>query len=899
MNALWRRAPLALAHHPAILACVAVGALLVALAAGLGPLFTTASGSTALKSKLAEITPLSAGIEIAQATELTDFSTGPGSAGGLARRERNFRHAFGAIPFLGDQIVTQLTGPLQVEAVGTAAAQTGTVRVRLMSRTGVLGHTRRLAGAEGPGIWIADSVATQLGLHPGDQLRLMSQRGLQPRTAKVRVDAVYQALWTQQESPYWINFTHDIYPQNLDATPPPAFAFADERQLIALYQRLGGGDIEYRWEFPVDERGITLPDARGLERRFAAIQRDLRQPRSALGRSLGCEPAAADGLACYFSSSLSAAVTLADQNIDAVSPPVTLLAIVGTIVAIGIVASAGLFLVARRRGEARLLFARGEPASSYMARTALEAALPTLLGGVAGFGLAVGLVRLFEPNGSLDSATFVDGVTASATRVAAGLAVMAAFAGFGFLSQFESGMGHARWLTRVPWELAVGGLAAYFWIRLHGGGLVEGSGGQIPHPSLAAYVFPLLLAGSVASIVARLFRAALRRIGSRGTSVPGLYLAVRRLRAARGLVAALLVGCAVALGAFFYARALVASLDHGLAVKALVANGSDAQGRIRYSDRLPTRFPFPLTKVSIDYSGAAVGSEIGPEVGLMAIDPTTLPLATEWDPSFGPPPETLARSLSPSGTKLPVIVAGGSISGSSLSILGATIPIDVVASVRAFPGLTGHRPLVITSYAALDRAADRAGIAEPLDAPSASTLVWAKGPPQAAARALQDSKLRPYYIQTIEEFLHDPDIAAETRTFSFLGALGIGAGLFTVIGVLLYLQARQRREVISAALLQRMGLRARTRIFALEIELGAVFLLALVVAAGTSLVAANAVISKIDPLEQFPPAPEFRSPWSLIGIAAGALVAVAVAGAVVASRSAARANVAEAMRLGT
>ena len=198
-----------------------------------------------------------------------------------------------------------------------------------------------------------------------------------------------------------------------------------------------------------------------------------------------------------------------------------------------------------------------------------------------------------------------------------------------------------------------------------------------------------------------------------------------------------------------------------------------------------------------------------------------------WEPSWGPPLEELVEGLGGSSEQgMPVIVAGGALASRPLYVDGALVPVRHVAQVEAFPGMGSSRPLLVTSYDAIERAAEEAGIGNPLQQPAAATLVWGKGPPAEVAEALRTSPLGPYYIQTTETFLADSDVAAETRTFSYLRALGIAAGLLTVVGLVLYLQARQRRTVVAAALSRRMGLGQASQALALSLELGAILLVA-------------------------------------------------------------------------
>ena len=72
-RALWFRAPAALLHHVAVAVAVAGASALLALAAAAAPLLRSGAESEALKSKLATLSPLAAGLTIeARDARLTD-----------------------------------------------------------------------------------------------------------------------------------------------------------------------------------------------------------------------------------------------------------------------------------------------------------------------------------------------------------------------------------------------------------------------------------------------------------------------------------------------------------------------------------------------------------------------------------------------------------------------------------------------------------------------------------------------------------------------------------------------------------------------------------------------------------------------------------------------------------
>lgn len=96
--------------------------------------------------------------------------------------------------------------------------------------------------------------------------------------------------------------------------------------------------------------------------------------------------------------------------------------------------------------------------------------------------------------------------------------------------------------------------------------------------------------------------------------------------------------------------------------------------------------------------------------------------------------------------------------------------------------------------------------------------------------------------------------------FVVMNALGLVAALLVVAGMLMYLQARQRSQVVSYALSLRMGMTHAHHRRSLVVELGTMlcyaYLLGLTVAIGAALV----MVPRLDPLASIPPSPLFVWP---------------------------------------
>jgi ABC-type antimicrobial peptide transport system permease subunit len=94
-----------------------------------------------------------------------------------------------------------------------------------------------------------------------------------------------------------------------------------------------------------------------------------------------------------------------------------------------------------------------------------------------------------------------------------------------------------------------------------------------------------------------------------------------------------------------------------------------------------------------------------------------------------------------------------------------------------------------------------------------------------------------------------------------------------------------------------MGLRRRTEILSLALELGVVTLLAAVVGGVVAVAAASPVVGHVDPLPDYPPGPALAIPLAAILASAVVLVAIAVAAGAFTSWASRRTNMAEALRV--
>jgi putative ABC transport system permease protein len=885
-SAHWRKAPYALVHHRSVLLSVFAAALLAALASSSAPFVTTAAASEALKNRLVELSSYATGLQIWSARGLGGFESQDRLLAEAGSRA-SAAHALAArLPSVGPPVITSESGALVAHGPG------GDDGIRLLARTGAVAHVHVLAQVSGPGVFISDLTAHAIGARPGGTLRLVGfatfGRAASPR---LRVKGIYRALAHTAETDYWGNLYQEIYPSCLDCDVPPPYVLTSSAALLRVVAGSRGA-IEQIVELPVDPDGITLARARALDRRFDAVRGALRS--SSVGAKLGCSNASL-AKRCAVISSLSSAVTLADRNASAVTPAVTLLSQLGTAIALGVAAAAGVFLVRRRRGEAASLYARGEHPATFAARSALESLAPAVAGGLAGFALAYALTDVFAPSGSISSGTVWAGAARAALAVAAGVALLVGCATGSFLRLYDTGRRGRSRLRRLPWEAAALGVAVVLLVRIFRGDGTSSSGSGVHAPTLAVFVFPLLLVAGVAGVAARVARRVLQAGSSRARRrTPAVYLALRRLGAARGLVIVLAVVTSASLGCFFYIETLAYSLEHTAVEKAYMATGSDANALVSDATGLPRSFPYPITRVQ--FANQPANAAGGEPVDVMLVDPATFARTLHWESDWGPDPTEALERLSASPSQpLPAIVTSDLAGERSLDVGGFELRLRPLAVVHAFPFMATGVPLVVTSYRAMHDYEARTRNYDPLGV--VSTYVWGKGPPEAVGRALTafDPEFPP---STTNTFVHDPNVVLATRTFGFMRLIAAGAGVLALLGLVLYLQARQRSQTIGSALARRMGFGRAAETLSLCLELAALLLFAGAFGGAVAVAAAGPIVRRIDPIPDNPPGPLFTVPWVEVAIVVAALLALAVAAGALTSWTARRANVAEALRAG-
>jgi putative ABC transport system permease protein len=472
---------------------------------------------------------------------------------------------------------------------------------------------------------------------------------------------------------------------------------------------------------------------------------------------------------------------------------------------------------------------------------------------------------------------------------------------YGFATHQESQLGSSRVrqaIGRVPWEflLLILAGASLYEVRTRGGAIVEAAD-RPAEIDLFLLAFPFLFIAAMAGLTTRLLRRSLPRLreGGRATSA-WFYLAIRRFAGAQKIGFLLITASAIALGVLVYSATLVATTSATVEAKAHVLAGSDVAAVIQNIEDIPADFPFPSTVVSLS-TGDLFPNDV--RVNVLAIDPRTFEEGAFWDPSFADKPlADLLAQLPSDGPRLPVILAGASAPPeATVAARAIDIPIAVVDTVTAWPGMEANEASMIVDAATMTRIAQDLG-SLPTD-PFAVDEMWVKGEPRAVFSAMSDSLLLVEHSRTASEVQDAPSLRSLSWTFGFLQALGFLAGLIALVGLVLYLQSRQQAREVSYALARRMGLTRTSHRRAIAVELVAMLASSALIGGLSALLAARLVSDQIDPLPGLPPGTLFRVPVAILALGPLVLLLIALIGAWRVQRRADRMNVAEVMRLAT
>jgi hypothetical protein len=885
---LWSKAPLVLLRYPGLFVSIAVGALLLALAASAYPLFISSSASELVAARIHYPSYTRWAVGMMYRNGALPLP-GPDRHGDIEPRiDAIFQGLVAPSPYLGDPLESALGPVTPITAEGEQERRD----TRLFMGEQAPDHVEILAGSARDGVLVPDLISDALDITPGEEIVIGSPG---EGTVTLPVGGIYRSLYKGGASGYWRPWNDALVLYCGNCAPPPQAVIVPKDRFAHAARAVGLDHAAYAWQAPL-LRDPTLQEAEDAARINSRISQEI-DDRALLDRcfiTFFCNRSNGP----VWGSSMDDVVRDVRGRLVAIDGPARLLRIAGMLVALVVVAGAGAFAMAARRVESNLLFARGARPRAVGGRSALEAVIPCAIGAALGLGIAFALVRWVGPGGALASSASEQAMWAAAAAGIVAVAGIAIVSTVSFLRQSEHHRTRLRLVGAFPWELVLIALSLLILQQLRSGGavVVDRSLGT-EAPSLLLFAFPLAFLAGFVALVARAMVLVLRwaRGRSGGLGTPA-YLAVHRLAARSRLTMLLIAAAGLCLGLFVQAQTVARSMRTTVDAKAGVYVGSDVQARIDSVNATPETFPLPVTRAVRRLQAG----ELRPGVpfDLLAIDTKTFASTAFWDPGFSPEPlETLLDRISaPSEGGLPVLMASApNAFPDSITLDRQTLPIEIVGRATAFPGMTSIRPLVVVDSGRLLEAFGNG--ASPLTVPGASDELWIRGTPRAARSALAELDYTPSLVLTADEVKDISYIAAVIDTFLVMNGLGILAALLVVAAMLMYLQARQRAEIVSYGLSLRMGMRSSGHLVAIAIEVGAMLVIAYVAGTVLAIVAARLTVPLLDPIEAIPPDPITVVPFVLVALSAPALLLVALAGGWLTERRARSADLGQVMRL--
>ena len=797
---LWKRTPhIQLTRFPQLFVAIATAALILSSIAASGELFLASSETASVEREISGSTLYQAGLRI----NAVPYVAGDATAldGMLTLLGPRLGEEVATIDHVEPPVATILGGDLESNA--DSGLRT---RLRLIHREGAFENVKLLEGGKGNGVWIANTSARQLDVHPGDSITFsfivpVTDRGDERErtiTSTLPVAGIYQYLPDDRPRDFWRSLDTYIYKAPSADGPPSALVLVDRKTMLSLVDQ----EFPYefvRWEYPVSSADLTLPEATSMTNRFDDIAQNLVSSSRTFTEAFEDEDAFGFGARVEADSGMYGIVSTAENRLKSVTPVVGLLTFAAGGVALSLMAAAGFFLVKRRRIEVAGLAARGVGPIAQGARYAVEAIPPLLLGGVLGPLLAYLVVVWLGPAGAMPLSTIGPAIPAVSLALAAGWLLFACAAAFSVareeraLSSPPHDVAGVRWLLLVGAAIGITTVLIYRWLE-------EQTHVAVDDP--AATSFPLLaaaLAGVVAAAVLKLVLASIAP-QLRKRFAPG-YLAARRLSGASTLTHVLVIAGVSALGMMLYGVTMSASVEESVTSKAAVFVGSDLSTLV--NDNFSGELPYEHTVVRVL---PRVTLEPGPQQArMLGVDTEGFADVALWKDDFASEPlEDLMDELEGGSPERPkVIVAGATLpEGTVISVSGDDIPLDVVATATSFPGMANEGPTLIMNNEAYTESIARMSI-------YSQPNLWVKGDTEGIEASLAAIGANTAPPRTVEQVIQDPAIQSALGILGVLSALGAAAGIIVVIGLLLYLQARHRSTVVSSALTRRMGLTRR------------------------------------------------------------------------------------------
>jgi len=865
----WLRGPvLLLRRRPAVAVALLAAAVVAAVPAAACPMFLSSASTAAFYGRADGACPWTLGSQVSGGLLL-----GPGedAAGYMWKRTTAEANAAASTPRLGPAATTLYRDDLILTA---SAGQAVPTAVMLVSRSGFPGQVSVVGGPRGSGLWLPDGLASLLRLHIGDWVQLTAPTGgwgrlgpdgrpvpVEVQPFDMTVSAIYADLRSAPDSSYWCS-SRQLYrgKSGQDSSDQAVLdmVLTDQSTFLDLIHEAGvrADHSGFVIERQVDIDHLPQAQLQRVGDDIAAVQHDmtaLTSPGGALGSQTDHPTVLRSDLRSY-----AQRAGLVGRSLR----PVTLaMSLAGLCV--------GLLVLA----------AHGVGAGALGVKAALEAVLPLAAGTAIGWLLAWLLVRMVGPSALIDPAAMRMGGIAATGVLAAALVVTIVTAGVGsrrLTDQAPQPRHRVRLLAWTPWEVLLLSAAVLAWLRSSGGHITslgnDATFGQVASLPVRLLVAPLLVVAGAVLLCARLAALWLRHGQARGAPKSPVWLLTWRRISRETLAACVLAGATAAPVALAIFGAAVAQSTSGtLSAQAKLAVGADTVITLTKPAVIPASLAGRATQVR-RLDGAQLG---GITVSLLEIDAATFPRAAYWDDRIeGHSLASIVVPLRPAGPdgSGAVVVAGAPVPEGTqeMSTASADTLAVQVRTVQVLPAEQGGYPTVLVARGVLDRL----GLTT-----RSETQLWVRGDPAQIHRAALAAHLPISQFTDATAVYRHTWIEPVTYTFDYLTAVCLLAGLVTVVGLVLYLEAGTPTRRRAWVLLRRMGLRTRQHRWSMLAQIAIPVGYGLLVGLGLATVLTLATQGDMDIRHDQPPRTLLSTPVAAlveITVAVALVVAMAV-----------------------
>lgn len=888
----WRRGPLLLLRRPGVLTALVAASFVAALPAAAAAPFVSSARNATLTHRIDDSCPYRVGpvtdsqVYVPTSEDVSQNHAQPVGVATFAEIQDELTQALGP----GDgfappdsTLFTSTTHPLVTETPDPTSDTPA--RVVLLSRPGAEQHVTVLDGPVGEGVWIPDGWAAETHTKIGSTIVFpYADDGLAENilgTTRVRVAAIYRDLRSSPDQPWWcglkVEYRGPPGAEFSNISVPPVF-ITDEKTLLQAVTGKPVNDgvvVTMRTSFPVSDSHMTYEKAASLLPRITRMAASIHADPNAINdQETGSE--------------LGTFVARARFTGSATVPGIAPITLAGVLVGLLMVAAAAVFWVLRRRRELTILSARGVGATALGIKAVVEALPALLIGAGAGWAAALALVRSAGPVPLVSGGATKTATLLAAGSLAASVLVVLVTAGLRCRSLAdERPPRHALHVLHWPWELLLLVGAPFAWRYMSGATTIADptGAGEVVHVPARLLIVPLMVIVGAAAFTGRLgvvwLRRRTRKTNPRSTAS---YIGLQRIAREAAIVVLLAGATAAPIALAAYGGTVTRSVKASVDAEAKLHVGSDVVINVPKGTPIPASLATQGTEVH-RVNGLVIN---GVQTDLLAVDPTTFGQGAYWDAQING--QTMTRMLAPlrDATTAPYpALAIDSVPGGDQEVAyPGTKPTDYdIQDVPTLPAAQGGYPVIIVPLSTF-----------PLDNPGVQYQIWFRGDPTEIRAKLDAAKTPLTYIVSSDELFVDTLYDPLTFTFEYLTALSLLGGLVTMVGLLLYLEARTPRHRRAYVMFRRMGLRPRTHRGALLIEIGiplvAGLIGGLILAAGL----AKALSGNFDVDVSIPPGTILSVPVAAVIAIGVAVLVLAVLAATYAQLRIGRANPSEVLR---